>query len=87
METKACITKEWKRLGFFEKNLTVWIILCIAGGILLGKIVPNIATSLNKMAIFVGETPIASTPIVTAVILILVKIYLKTPYWFGEGKI
>jgi len=27
----------------FERYLTVWVALCIAGGILLGKAAPNLA--------------------------------------------
>ena len=36
MATEACITKEPQGLGFFERYLTVWVLLCIAGGIVLG---------------------------------------------------
>lgn len=30
--TEACIMKEPSGLGFFERYLTVWVILCIAAG-------------------------------------------------------
>ena len=36
MMTEASTAKEQKGLGFFEKYLTVWVILCIIGGIILG---------------------------------------------------
>ena len=36
MASEACITKEPRGLGFFERWLTVWVLLCIGAGILLG---------------------------------------------------
>ena len=41
MATEACITKEPKGLGFFERYLTLWVLLCIGGGIVLGKVAPG----------------------------------------------
>ena len=32
-----------KGIGFFERYLTVWVILCIVAGIALGKIAPGLA--------------------------------------------
>jgi ACR3 family arsenite transporter len=29
-------------IGFFEKYLTIWVILCMAAGILIGKFIPGI---------------------------------------------
>ena len=49
MASDACITKEPQGLGFFERYLTVWVLLCIAGGILLGKIAPGVARSLDGL--------------------------------------
>ena len=36
MATEACVTRQPKGLSVFEKYLTVWVILCILGGIVLG---------------------------------------------------
>ena len=33
-----------KGLNIFEKYLTLWVALCIAGGIVLGKLAPGVAT-------------------------------------------
>ncbi|MFT5301877.1 MAG: hypothetical protein ACI814_002689 [Mariniblastus sp.] len=44
---------ECKRIGFFERYLTVWVALCIVAGIALGKVVPDIAKQLDGMAIYV----------------------------------
>ncbi len=80
METKACITKEPKGLGFFERYLTVWVLLCIAGGILLGKIAPDLATSLDKMAIYVGEAPVVSIPIAVCLFFMMYPIMVKIDF-------
>ena len=48
-----------KQLSIFERYLTAWVLLCIAGGILLGKIVPDVATTLNDLSIYQVSIPIA----------------------------
>ena len=47
METP--VPKEQKGLGFFEKYLSLWVILCILGGIVLGKIAPGVARYLDGL--------------------------------------
>ena len=48
-----------KNLSFFERYLSVWVFLCIIGGILLGKSAPEIATTLNDFSIHQVSIPIA----------------------------
>jgi len=48
-----------KNLSFFERYLTIWVALCIAGGILLGKLAPGVATTLNEMSVYQVSIPIA----------------------------
>ncbi|MBT4292841.1 ACR3 family arsenite efflux transporter [bacterium] len=48
-----------KKLTFFEQYLTVWVLLCIAAGIVLGKAVPEIAITLNDFSIYQVSIPIA----------------------------
>jgi len=50
---------EEKSLNFFEKYLTLWVLLCIAAGIFLGKLVPGIATKLDSMSVYNVSIPIA----------------------------
>ena len=47
------------QLNFFEKYLTLWVVACIMGGIILGKLVPGIAQSLDAMSIHNVSIPIA----------------------------
>ena len=48
-----------KNLSFFERYLSVWVFLCIIGGILLGKSAPEIAITLNDFSIHQVSIPIA----------------------------
>jgi len=50
---------EEKKLSTFERYLTVWVLLCIAAGILLGKAAPGIAETLNDLSIYQVSVPIA----------------------------
>jgi ACR3 family arsenite transporter len=49
-----------KNLSIFERYLTAWVLLCIAGGILLGKVSPDIATTLNNFSIYQVSIPIGA---------------------------
>ena len=47
-------------MSFFERYLTVWVALCIGGGILVGKVAPEIAQTLDGIAIYVNDAPVVS---------------------------
>ena len=34
-------------IGFFEKYLTLWVILCMAAGVLIGRFLPGIPAFLG----------------------------------------
>lgn len=48
-----------KRLSIFEKYLTVWVLGCIGGGIMLGKVAPGVAVALDSFSIYQVSVPIA----------------------------
>lgn len=50
---------EKKQIGFFEKYLSLWVILCIAGGIALGHFNGNQVQFLSKLEIFRVNIPVA----------------------------
>ncbi len=50
---------EKEGLGFFEKYLTVWVLVCIGAGILLGKYFPQAALALDSFSIYQVSVPIA----------------------------
>ena len=53
------IIKEERKLNFFERYLTLWVIGCIGLGIVLGKVFPNFAITLDKISIYQVSIPIA----------------------------
>jgi len=53
------IVREERRLSFFEKYLTLWVIGCIGTGILLGKLFPQVAVTLDQYSIYQVSIPIA----------------------------
>ncbi len=57
------LTNDRKMTSIFERYLTLWVGLCIVGGIVLGKIAPGVAQQLDSMAIFVNGAPVVSIPI------------------------
>jgi ACR3 family arsenite transporter len=80
MAKEACITKEPKGLGFFEKYLTVWVLVCIGGGILLGRVAPGVAHALDGMAIYVGDAPVVSIPIAVCLFFMMYPIMVKIDF-------
>ncbi len=48
-----------KELSFFEKYLTVWVLLCIGAGIGLGKNFPGIAIAMDRFSVHQVSIPIA----------------------------
>jgi ACR3 family arsenite transporter len=80
MTTKACITKEPQGLGFFERYLTVWILLCIGAGITLGSAAPGVAEFLDGMAIFVNDAPVVSIPIALCLFFMMYPIMVKIDF-------
>ncbi|MCG2712539.1 MAG: ACR3 family arsenite efflux transporter [Candidatus Omnitrophica bacterium] len=50
---------EERKLSFFEKYLTLWVIGCIGFGIVMGKLFPQIAITLDKFSIYQVSIPIA----------------------------
>tara|TARA_B100001971_G_scaffold91031_1_gene83931 strand:- start:867 stop:1898 length:1032 start_codon:yes stop_codon:yes gene_type:complete len=53
------MSKESEQMGFFERYLSIWVALCIIGGIILGKILGNSISFLSDMNIATVNIPIA----------------------------
>src|SRR6056297_3488238 len=80
MEDSACVMKKAKGLSVFERYLTVWVLLCIAGGILLGRVAPGVAETLDGMAIRVNGAPVVSIPIAIALFFMMYPIMVKIDF-------
>ncbi len=71
---------ERKMTSVFERYLTVWVGLCIVGGILLGKIAPQLAKSLDGMSISVNGAPVVSIPIAICLFFMMYPIMVKIDF-------
>ena len=80
MAVEAIITKEGKGLSFFEKYLSVWVVLSIVAGIVLGKVAPAVAKYLDGLAIYVGEAPVVSIPIAVCLFFMMYPIMVKIDF-------
>lgn len=69
-----------KSMSIFERYLTVWVGLCIVGGIFLGKLAPGFALSLDKMSIYVGNAPVISIPIAICLFCMMYPIMVKIDF-------
>jgi ACR3 family arsenite transporter len=80
MASEACIAKKPKSLSFFERNLTVWVGVCIGAGIVLGKLAPGVARYLDSRSIFVNGAPIVSIPIAICLFFMMYPIMVKIDF-------
>ncbi len=74
------VAEERKGLNVFEKYLTIWVILCIIGGIVLGKLAPGFARALDGMAIYVNKAPVVSIPIAVCLFFMMYPIMVKIDF-------
>jgi arsenite transporter len=74
------MTRERKMTSAFEKYLTVWVGLCIVGGIALGKLAPGFAQTLDGMAIYIGNAPVVSVPIAICLFFMMYPIMVKIDF-------
>jgi ACR3 family arsenite transporter len=69
-----------KGLSIFEKYLTLWVVLCIVGGIVIGKLAPGFAKYLDSLAICVGKAPVVSIPIAICLFFMMYPIMVKIDF-------
>ena len=62
-------------IGFFEKYLTVWVILCMAAGVLIGRYLPGVPAFLGRF-----EYANVSIPIAILIWLMIYPMMLKVDF-------
>ena len=67
-------------MSFFERYLTVWVALCIGAGILLGELAPEVAQTLDGMAIHINDAPVVSIPIALCLFFMMYPIMVKIDF-------
>jgi len=78
--TEAQNVVQDKSLSVFEKYLTLWVALCIVGGIVLGRLAPSVATYLDSLAIYVNKAPVVSIPIAVCLFFMMYPIMVKIDF-------
>ena len=68
-------TEKQSGIGFFEKYLTVWVLLCMAVGILIGKFLPAVPSFLGRF-----EYAQVSIPIAILIWLMIFPMMLKVDF-------
>ena len=69
------MSKKNTGIGFFEKYLTVWVILCMVVGILIGKFLPAIPNFLGKF-----EYANVSIPVAILIWLMIYPMMMKVDF-------
>jgi len=80
MQSECLDTSRQGGLSFFERYLTVWVVLSIIAGIVLGKFAPGVAKYLDGMAIYVGKAPVVSIPIAVCLFFMMYPIMVKIDF-------
>jgi len=74
------MTEIKRDMGFFERNLTLWVGLCMVSGILLGAYAPGFAKALDGMSIDVDGAPVVSIPIAICLFFMMYPIMVKIDF-------
>ena len=69
-----------RSLSFFEKYLTLWVFVCIALGVLIGKVAPGAASFLDGLAVYVNGAPVVSIPIAICLFFMMYPIMVKIDF-------
>ena len=69
-----------KGLSLFERYLSLWVVLCIAAGVLLGRAAPGVARLLDGLAIRVRGAPVVSIPIAVCLFFMMYPIMVKIDF-------
>ena len=67
-----------KRLGFFERYLSLWVALCMAGGIALGKLLPELTDGLRRLEF--GHNSQINIPIAVLIWFMITPMMMKVDF-------
>ena len=67
-----------KRLAFFERYLTVWVLVCMVVGVAFGKLLPGVTSALSKLEF--GQGSQVNVPIGILLWLMIYPMMLKVDF-------
>jgi ACR3 family arsenite transporter len=67
-----------KRLAFFERYLTVWVLVCMVLGVAFGKLLPGVTSTLSKLEF--GQGSHVNAPIGVLLWLMIYPMMLKVDF-------
>ncbi len=67
-----------KRLNFFERYLSLWVLLCMVVGVTVGKILPGAVTALSQLEFGTGSQ--VNVPIAVLIWLMIYPMMLKIDF-------
>jgi arsenite transporter len=67
-----------KRLAFFERYLTVWVLVCMVVGVAFGKLLPGVTATLSKLEF--GQGSQVNVPIGVLLWLMIYPMMLKVDF-------
>ena len=87
--TDAAVDDARPAIGFFERYLTVWVLLCIVAGILLGQALPKVCQAIGRIEVAQVNLPVGVL-IWVMIVPMLVKIDFSAMgqvgrHWRGIG--
>ena len=69
-----------RRMHGFERLLTLWVLLCMGTGIILGRVAPGFARTLDGMTLDVNGAPVVSIPIAICLFFMMYPIMVKIDF-------
>jgi ACR3 family arsenite transporter len=69
-----------RKMQGFERFLSLWVLLCMGAGILLGRVAPGFARTLDGITLDVDGAPVVSIPIAFCLFFMMYPIMVKIDF-------
>ncbi len=80
MTPETPVACQRRMTSIFEKYLTLWVALCMVAGIVLGRVAPGLARTLDGMSLQVDGAPVVSIPIALCLFFMMYPIMVKIDF-------
>jgi len=80
MTSGGSCSNDRRMTSVFERYLTLWVALCIVVGIVLGRVAPGLAKTLDSFSVVVNGAPVVSIPIAICLFFMMYPIMVKIDF-------